>query len=63
MIKVKLIHIKMFFYFIKSHFLLRSKWSLISVNTSCSLYGVLVAAEGHQPPKVDVVISSGRGTQ
>ena len=51
----------MFFISFKSHFLLKNKSSLISVNRACSLTVALASADGQQPPKVGVFISRGRG--
>ena len=61
MIIVKFVHIESFFVFFKSHFLLKNKCSLISVNRASPYIASLASADGQQPPKVGVFISRGRG--
>ena len=51
----------MLFIFFKSHFLLKNKWSLISVNRACSHLATLSSADGQQPPEVGWGLSAEAG--
>ena len=61
MIKVKFIHVECFFIFFKSHFLLKNKWSLISVDRSFSTAASPPSADGQQPPEVGWGLSAEAG--